>query len=89
MKKIILSLLLLTPLAATAADDICTKLIPDITNNYYLYNLEVMRNGNPQVSQELVSCTYRAVRKDVYGDLPVVVTVLLNTTNNRFTVEVR
>lgn len=88
MKQLLVSLALLTPLTAIAGDDICTKLIPDITNNYDVSKLEWMRNGNPQVSQDLVSCTYRAVTPEMWGDRPVVVIVLLNTANNRFTVEI-
>lgn len=88
MKKIILSLLLLTPLVAVAGDDICKRLVLDIELNYEVYIQEVVQNGNPHISQELVSCTYKAIRKDIYGDLPIVVTALMNTTNNRFTVEI-
>lgn len=88
MKTVVVILLAALPLIA-AGDDVCNKLIPDIENNYYVSKLKVMRNGNPQVSQDLVSCTYRGVTPTINGDLPVVVTALLNTTNSRFTVEVR
>lgn len=70
-------------------DGICTKLIPDITRNYDVTKLEWMRNGNPHVTQDLVSCNYRAEAPSMSGNLPVTVLVLLNTTNNRFTVEIR
>lgn len=89
MKKLLSLLALLTPIAAIAGEDVCTKLIPDIVHNYDVAKLEVMRNGNPQVSQDLVSCTYRAITPSLSGDLPVVVIALLNITNNRFTVEIR
>jgi hypothetical protein len=89
MKSQLLYLALLAPLAAVAGDDICTKLIPDITQNYNVAKLEWMRNGNPHVSQDMVSCTYRAVTPALSGDIPVVVTALLNTSNNRFTVDIR
>jgi len=89
MKKLLLSLILVTSFSAVAADDVCTKLIPDITHNYDVANLKVMRNGNPRISQDLVSCTYSAVTPAMSGDLPVTVTALLNTSNHRFTVEIR
>lgn len=88
MKKLITAMLLLVPLTASAGD-VCKQLIPDITRNYEVYELEVMRNGNPQVSQSLVSCTYKAVVHEMWGNRPVMLVVLLNNTNNRFTVEVR
>lgn len=89
MKQLPVLLALLTPLTAFAGDDICTKLIPDITHNYDVTNLEVVRNGNPHVTQDLVSCNYRAETPSMSGNLPVTVVVLLNTTNNRYTVEIR
>ena len=89
MKQLLVSLTLLAPLTASAGDDICTKLIPDITRNYDVSKLEWMRNGNPRVFQDLVSCNYRAETPSMSGNLPVIVTVLLNTTNNKFTVEIR
>ncbi|WP_150815692.1 hypothetical protein [Pseudomonas fluorescens] len=89
MKQLLVSLALLAPLTAFAGGDICTNLIPDITRNYDVSKLEWMRNGNPYVSQDLVSCAYKAVTPEMWGDRPVLVMVLLNTTNNRFTVEVR
>ncbi|WP_144080562.1 hypothetical protein [Pseudomonas simiae] len=89
MKKLMASLAFLAPVTALAGDDICTKLMPDILANYKVENLEVMRNGNPYVSKELVSCVYRATRPELYGDIPVMVTALLNTANNRFSVEIR
>lgn len=89
MKKLIASLTLLASITAQAGEDVCIKLMPDILANYKVENLEVMRNGNPYVSTELVSCVYRATRSELYGDIPVMVTALLNTANNRFTVEIR
>lgn len=93
MKKLTVAaigtLILLAPFAASAADDVCKTLIPEIVRNYEVANLEVMRNGNPQVSQSLVSCTYKAVVHEMWGNRPVMLVVLLNTENNRFTVEVR
>lgn len=89
MKQLLVILALLAPLTAIAGDDICTKLIPDITRNYDVSKLEWMRNGNPHVSQDLVSCNYRAEAPSMSGNLPVTVIVLLNATNNRFTVEIR
>lgn len=88
MKNLILTMSILMPLSASAGD-VCKGLIPDITRNYEVYELEVMRNGNPQVSQSLVSCTYKAVVHEMWGNRPVMLVVLLNTENNRFTVEVR
>jgi hypothetical protein len=88
MRKLLVSFVLLGPLTAIAGEDICTKLIPDITRNYDVSKLEWMQNGNPHVSQSLVTCTYKAVTKEMWGDLPVLVSVLLNTNNNRFTVEI-
>ena len=89
MKKLMASFALLASATAQAGEDVCTKLMPDILANYKVENLEVMRNGNPYVSKELVSCVYKATRPELYGDIPVMVTVLLNTVNNRFTVEIR
>jgi hypothetical protein len=89
MKQLLVSLAMLAPLIAAASDDICTKLIPDITRNYDVTKLEWMRNGNPHVTQDLVSCNYRAETPSMSGNFPVIVIVLLNTTNNRFTVEIR
>lgn len=88
MKKLVTSLALLASATAQAGEDVCTKLMPDILTNYKVENLEVMRNGNPYVSKELVSCVYKATRPELYGDVPVMVTALLNTANNRFTVEI-
>lgn len=93
MKKVTVSaiatLMLLAPFAASAADDVCKTLIPEIVRNYEVANLEVMRNGNPRISKSMVSCTYKAVTPTMSGDLPVIVTALLNTDNKRFTVEIR
>ena len=89
MKKLIASLAFLASVTAQAGEDVCTELMPDILANYKVENLEVMRNGNPYVSKELVSCVYRATRPELSGDIPIVVTALLNTANNRFTVEIR
>lgn len=93
MKKLTVAaigtLMLLAPFAASAADDACKTLIPEIVRNYEVANLEVMRNGNPHISKSMVSCTYKAVTPTMSGDLPVVVTALLNTDNKRFTVEIR
>lgn len=75
--------------AQARKDSVCTDLIPDITRNYEVYELEVMRSGNPQVTQSLASCIYRAVVHELWGNRPVMLSVLLNTDNNRFTVEVR
>lgn len=93
MKKLLVVLALLTPFTVMAAEtngfDICTNLISDITRNYDVSKLELMRNGNPYVSQSLVSCNYKAVAPAMSGDLPVVVTALLNTVSKRYTVEIR
>ena len=88
MKKLLVLMALLAPITAMA-DDVCDKIISDITRNYNVSKLEVMHNGNPRVSQDLVACNYKAVTPEMWGDRPVLVSVLLNTTNNRFTVEVR
>ena len=69
--------------------EVCTDLIVDITRNYYVSQLQWMHNGNPHVTQDLVSCTYKAVTPEMWGDRPVMVIALLNTSNNRFTVEIR
>lgn len=93
MKKLLL-LTLLTQSTATASsyDDgvqICKNLKIDIARNYNVKNLELMINGNPYVSESLVSCTYRASVSEMYGDRPTMVTALLNTSNNRFTIEIQ
>lgn len=101
MKKVILSLLLLMPLAAISGEEvypkgtvgyaqsyskrICTNLIPDITHNYNVSNLELA--AHDVFNTIFVNCTYRAKTQELNGDLPTVITALLNTTNNRFTVE--
>ena len=87
MKTLLASLVLLTPLAAMAGEDICTKLIPDIMANYKIENLE-LRNGNPTAPQTLVTCVYTATTPDLYGDKHISVVATLNTANHRFTVEV-
>lgn len=89
MKKALVSFALIAPLTALAGEDVCTNLIPDITRNYDVTSLEVVRNGNSHVSQDLVSCNYRAQAPSMSGNLPVMVVVLLNTTNNRYTVDIR
>jgi hypothetical protein len=88
MKKLLAILTMLAPLTVMASDDVCTKLISDITRNYELSKLEFMPNGNPHISQSMVSCTYSGFAPSMSGDLPVVITALLNTTNNRYTLEV-
>ncbi|MEA9996199.1 hypothetical protein QN382_12185 [Pseudomonas sp. 10B1] len=87
MKMILVSLALLMPLTAMAGGDVCTKLIPDIIANYRVENLE-LRNGNPPAPQVMVVCAYTATTPDLYGDRHVTVLVTLNTTNQRFTVEI-
>lgn len=87
MKTILVSLALLTPLIAMAAEDTCTKLIPDIMANYKVENLE-LRNGNPTAPQALVVCVYTATTPDLYGDRHISVVATLHTANHRFTVEV-
>lgn len=80
------------PLLATAETsiyDICRNLIPDITQNFAVFDMEFMPNGNPHVSQQLVSCIYRATTHELYGNRPTMVAALLNISNNRFTVEIK
>lgn len=86
MKTLPVLLAFLTPLAAMAGDDTCTKLIPDIMANYKVENLE-LRNGNPPASQVIVVCVYTATTPDLYGDKHVTVLATLNRANHRFTVE--
>lgn len=87
MKTLPVLLALLMPLAAMADEGTCTKLIPDIMANYRVENLE-LRNGNPTTHQTLVSCVYTATTPDLYGDKHITLSVILNTVNHRFTVEV-
>lgn len=90
MKTITLLVAMLLPLPVMAAGngyEVCRNLAADITNEYQVSNLEFMPNGNPYVSESLVSCNYRATRPTLNGDLPVMVIALLNTANNRYTVE--
>lgn len=93
MKKLItVALIALIPSLATAKpspDTVCDQLISDIVKYYDVQNLEWARNGNPYVSESMVSCVYRATRRSMSGDLPVMVIALLNTSNNNFTVEFR
>lgn len=87
MKTLLVSLALVTPLAAMADEGTCTKLIPDIMANYRVENLE-LRNGNPPASQVIVVCAYTATTPDLYGDRHVIVLATLNRANHRFTVEI-
>lgn len=89
MKKTLIAIATLLPLTAIADENICKKLMADIARNYNVTSLEYMPNGNPYVSQSLVSCNYRAEAPLVSGNLPIMVAVLFNTANNRFTVEIR
>lgn len=81
-------------ITATAGEvtqkDICVDLIPDITSQYNVPKLEYLgTNGDRYVPGSYISCTYSTVIREVWGDVPGVVTAMLNTANNRFTVEFR
>ena len=93
MKKFLVFLTLLTPFTPiTAMADgygVCTDLIPAIVRNYDVANLKLIRDGNPLVTESLVSCAYHATTPELWGDRPIVLTVLLNLDNGRFQAEVR
>ena len=81
-------------ITATAGEvtqqDICIDLIPDITSQYNVPKLEYLStNGDLYVPGSYISCIYSTVIREVWGDRPGIVTALLNTDNNRFTVEFR
>ncbi|SFH88265.1 hypothetical protein SAMN05216206_0614 [Pseudomonas guineae] len=87
MKRLLILLIISSP--TLASDDVCKDLIVDITNNYDVAQLEVVRNGNPYVTETVVACTYKGTTPEIWGDRPVVLNVLLNADTGRFQVDVR
>lgn len=89
MRSLVMAVVILAPLVASADDSICTKLIQDIKRDYDYSDIQWMPNGNPRMTESLVVCTYRAVKATMYANLPVMLLVTLNTDNGRYTVESR
>ncbi|WP_282353054.1 hypothetical protein [Pseudomonas sp. PS01303] len=99
MKELFVLLAMLTPLIAVADghsyDDgirMCKKLIPDIIRNYGLSSLELVTGGDGAhfADENLLICSYWTPVKEEWGETTTrIATAYLNTTNYKFTVEVR